>query len=134
MKRKVFLYFILLISSLQSLFAQSCAGNRLTNSYVYYGGFESNANNFTSRSGTTDLTYGTPSNGSYEVVGNANLSNGGGYINLAPYSGNYLMNIHTSSNATDRLWYKTISVTPGTTYTFSAWVANTKANPLQDLQ
>ena len=100
------------------------------NNNGYFGGFEAGSNNFGTDAGITDLSYGLPRNGSYEIVGDVNNAGGGGYLNIAPHSGNNFMLIHTSSGATDRLWAVNATVIPGETYTFCAWVANSKATPI----
>src|SRR4051812_12331129 len=114
------LLFALLQIAVQTSFAQSCTGNLLTNANGYYGGFEAGSSNISATGGGTDLSYGLPRNGSYEIVSSPSQAGGGGYLSLAPHSGSWFMLIHTSSKATDRLWYKKVSVTPGLTYQFCA--------------
>lgn len=43
--------------------------------------------------------------------------------NIAPHSGNFQMVVMGSTTASNRAWYKTVSVTAGSTYHFSAWAA-----------
>jgi choice-of-anchor A domain-containing protein len=108
--------------------SSACVGNLLTNTNGYYGGFEAGVNNISATGAATDLKYGLPANATYEIVKTPSTGGGGGYISMQPHSGSYLMIAHTPSNSS-RIWYKTISVTPGYTYQFCAWIANGKANP-----
>jgi hypothetical protein len=135
MKRFIHLL-VLVCVQLASLHASAfsgCPNNFLTDKNGYYGGFEC-ATNFSSSTGSTDLLYGMPSNGTYEIVNYPKDAGGGGYLSLAPHSGSSQMVIHTSSNANDRLWYKKVSVVPGQTYEFCAWIANIKENPVTGFQ
>ncbi len=96
---------------------------------TYYGGFES-TNNFPTGSGN-DLFLGLPRNGSYQVVQNISQAGGGGYLNLGPRNGSgKFMLVHTSSNPQHRLWFARVTVVPGQTYQFCAWIANMKTNPV----
>lgn len=105
-----------------------CVGT--TSAAGYFGGFEAGNNNFSNNSAATDLYEGLPRNGSYEIVSSVGSAGGGGYLNIAPQTGNKFMLIHTSSNANDRLWSVKANVTPGDTVTFCASIANAKADPV----
>ena len=113
-----------------SAFGQSCPNNLLTNSGSYYGGFEAGSSNISVTGGATDYVYGMPRNGNYEIVKLPKNAGGGGYLDLTPHSGNFLMVSHTRTVNNVRIWYKTIAVTPGDTYKFCTWIANIKEEPV----
>ena len=94
---------------------------------IKYESFENGS--FVTSSGT-DLKNGLPRNGSYEIVQNITQAGGGGYLNITPKAGNYFMLIHTSSTATDRLYYTNVNVVAGQTYSFCASIANSKTDPV----
>ena len=122
--------FLLTQTFILSAFGQSCPNNLLTNSGSYYGGFEAGSSNISATGGATDYGYGMPRNGNYEIVKLPKNAGGGGYLNLSPHSGNFLMVSHTRTVNNVRIWYKTIAVTPGDTYKFCAWIANIKEEPV----
>ncbi|MCY7421677.1 MAG: T9SS type A sorting domain-containing protein [Chitinophagaceae bacterium] len=122
------LFLLLFQAAMYASYAQSCSDNLLTNSTGYYGGFE--ASSFSSTTAGTDYSYGMPRNGNYEIVKTAKSAGGGGYLTLNPHSGDYLMVSHTRSAKGERIWYKTVSVVPGATYQFCAWIANIKTDPV----
>ena len=124
MKKFTFIGLLILISCFA--FGQNCERNLLIDGNgKYYGGFEAGSNNFSSTTGHTDLTYGS-NHGAYQIVDDVNNAGGGGYLNIQPHSGNYFMLIHTDDS---RLWYTTVSVTPGDTYSFCAYIASAKDDP-----
>ena len=96
-----------------------CTGNLLANAGGYYGGFEAGGSNFSTTTGS-DLSYGLPKNGSYDVVHSVSELGGGGYLDIEPHSGNYFLAVHSSNRVTDRIWFTKVGVTPGATYTFCA--------------
>lgn len=108
--------------------SSNCPGT--TNAAGYFGGFEAGADNFGVAAGRTDLSFGLPRNGSYEIVSNVGQAGGGGYLNIAPNSGNSFMLIHTSANPNDVLWGTTMDVQESSSYTFCAWIYNAKADPM----
>lgn len=111
----------------------ACEDNLLVSSSVFYGGFEAVSynssnqsftdNNFTSGRGSSDYSSSGTSGGNYTCINNPYAT---GYslnsASFAPHSGNYQMVVNGNTTASARIWYKTISVQPGQTYTFSAWV------------
>jgi hypothetical protein len=107
---------------------KDCPG--ATTTAGYFGGFEAGAANFSSSTGNTDLRYGLPRNGSYEIVEKAKDAGGGGYLKTVAHSGSKMMVLHSSFNANCRLWSTTMNVIPGKTYTFCVWVANVKQDPV----
>ncbi|MCY7422056.1 MAG: T9SS type A sorting domain-containing protein [Chitinophagaceae bacterium] len=125
-----FLILALATASFATADAQSCNGNLLTGNSGYYGGFEAATTNFSSTNAGTDYNYGMPPNGTYEIVNYASNAAGGGYLLLPPHSGNYQMLSHTRSVNNDRIWFKTVTVIPGSTYQFCAWIANAKTDPV----
>lgn len=106
----------------------TCPGS--TSAAGYFGGFEAGADNFSTVTAKTDLSYGLPRNGAYEIVSNASDAGGGGYLSITPHSGGKFMLIHTSANANNRLWAVTVNVVPGETYNFCAFIANAKPTPV----
>ena len=123
--KKFTLSAVLILLAFFSFGQQNCPGNILTDSHGYYGGFESGNYNFTSTTGHTDLSYGS-NHGAYQIVDDVNNAGGGGYLDIKPHSGNYFMLIHTDDS---RLWYTAVSVTPGATYSFCAYIASAKHDP-----
>lgn len=107
----------------------SCDDNLLTNASGYYGGFEqvvyssSNQsyadNNWGTGEGDTDYPV---SSGSYRVTNNPNNFSSG-FGAFAPHSGKNQMVIKGSTNTSNRVWYKDVTVTTGQQYSFSVWVA-----------
>jgi hypothetical protein len=90
---------------------------------VYYGGFEGGKGSCSSScGGGSDLSYGLPRNGSYEIVKSVDELSGGGYLSIKPKSGSYFFAAHTSNDETDRVWYSTVNVISGHTYNFCASV------------
>src|SRR5205814_926355 len=69
--------------------ANGCPGNLLSNTNGYYGGFEAGTGNIISDTIGSDLSYGLPRNGSYEIVHSVNELGGGGYLNITSHSGSY---------------------------------------------
>ncbi len=112
-----------------------CTGTLLTNANGYYGGFEiipaslnlgpvSNPN--PAGSELTLVYKGNISADKAIIATNGNSIPGG--ISLPPHSGNWLLLLHPKRN-NERLWFKSVSVTPGSTYIFCAWGAGSKATP-----
>lgn len=112
-----------------------CIGNLIQTGTLgtqYYGGFENriysvaNDNytdlNFASGAGSSDYSSGTGT-GQYSVVNNPYGVNSSFTRNIAPHSGNFQMVVFGNTTASSRAWYKTVTVVPGSSYTFSAWVA-----------
>ncbi len=97
-----------------------CNGNTMNDANGYYGGFES-TNNWSSAS--TSYTSGGASAGQYTVLNNVR-SVQSSYPAFAPRSGNYMMYVNGSTTSSTKVWYKSVSVTAGSTYQFSAWIAN----------
>jgi hypothetical protein len=115
----------------------TCDDNLLSGSSfaTNYGGFEmvsySNGNftnnNFAAGRGSSDYDNGGTTAGSFKVMNNPYAAYGYTNGRFAPHSGNYQMIIKGSTDATDRIWYKTVTATAGQQYTFSAWVAGVDA-------
>lgn len=116
-----------------------CIGNLLqtgTTDVLYYGGFENKiysvANdaytdlNFATGAGSSDFGVGTTA-GKYSVVNNPYSVNTGFIQSMAPHSGNFQMVVFGNTTASARAWYKTVTVVPGSSYHFSAWVARVDA-------
>jgi choice-of-anchor A domain-containing protein len=97
-----------------------CNGNTMNDANGYYGGFES-SNNWSSAS--TEYTSGGTAAGRYSILNNVRTIQSG-FPAFAPRSGNYMMYVDGSTTANAKVWYKSVSVTAGSTYQFSAWVAN----------
>jgi len=102
--------------------SNGCPDNILPGTAGYYGGFEAGSNNITATTGGSDLYNGLPRNGSYQIVQNVDQLGGGGYLDIKPHSGSYFLASHTSNDENDRVWYTKVSVTPGKTYNFCAYV------------
>jgi protocatechuate 3,4-dioxygenase beta subunit len=121
-----------------------CLGNLLTGTN-YYGGFEAKTystsngsftdNNFGSGIASTDFSDGagtstTPSTsgtGTYYIWNNPYAANHNN-TKFAPHTGSFQMIIQSASNMQKRAWYKTVTVTPGSIYNFSVWVARTQSS------
>ncbi len=112
-----------------------CTGTLLTNSNGYYGGFEIIPHNLNlgpvsnpnpAGSELTLITSGNISADKAIIASNGNAIPGG--ITVYPHSGNWLLLLHPKTN-NERLWFKTVSVTPGFTYNFCAWGAGSKQDP-----
>ena len=112
-----------------------CTGTLLTNANGYYGGFEIIPHNLNlgpvsnpnpAGSELTLITSGNISADKAIIASNGNSIPGG--ITVAPHSGNWLLLLHPKTN-NERLWFKTVSVTPGFTYNFCAWGAGSKQDP-----
>ena len=112
-----------------------CTSSLLTNSNGYYGGFEiiphslnlgSVSSPNPAGSELTLITSGNISADKCIIASNGNSIPGG--ISLAPHSGNWLLLLHPKLN-NERLWFKTVTVTPGTTYNFCAWGGGSKTDP-----
>jgi choice-of-anchor A domain-containing protein len=97
-----------------------CNGNTMNDANGYFGGFEA-TNNWSSAS--TSYTEGGSTAGQYKVLNNVR-SVQSSYPAFAPRSGNYMLYVNGSTVANTKVWYKSVSVTAGSTYQFSAWVAN----------
>jgi|GEM_PF-1638909 len=97
-----------------------CNGNTMNDANGFYGGFEA-SNNWSSAS--TSYTNGGGSAGQYSILNNVR-SVQSSYPAFAPRSGNYMMYVNGSTTASTKVWYKSVSVTAGSTYQFSAWIAN----------
>lgn len=109
-----------------------CDRSTLTNSNGYYGGFQAGGtngiNNFAEGAASTDYIYGNGQT-QYQILSNSMGQSG--YLPLLPHSGSFFLSSHTSSSQPDlRLWYKTLSVTPGQQLQVCAWIANLKENPV----
>ena len=98
-----------------------CVGNELSDASGYYGGFE----NGNIGAGASDyaLASSSPSCKQYKIINNVQQAKSS-YPLFAPHSGNYMMYVDGSSTSSNRVWYKSVSVVAGSTYQFSAWVAN----------
>ncbi|MDB5191690.1 MAG: hypothetical protein JWQ96_1253, partial [Segetibacter sp.] len=94
----------------------------VTTTSSYYGGFEGGLNSISPTGAGSDLKKGLPANGTYQVVQNVGQLGGGGYLNITAKTGGWFMAAHTSNDASDRVWYKKVSVTPRQTYKFCASV------------
>ena len=116
--------------------AQVGVGCNLSNDNGYYGGFEaggntsiSGGNNFGTGAAFTDYAYGS-AQGQYQILtaNDPNASNS--YQIKSPHSGFYFLTTHTSTDPTKtKIWYKTLTVSQGQTYTISAYVASLKTDP-----
>ena len=109
-----------------------CNSSTLTNSNGYYGGFEAGgtngANNFLPGAASTDYTYGDGQT-EYQILMNTIGQNG--YLPVLPHSGDFFLTSHTSSSRPNlKLWYKTLTVSPGQTFEVCAWIADLKINPV----
>ena len=112
-----------------------CIGNVLTNANGYYGGFEAKTfdvatqtytdNNFGANAGATAFMVGTGA-AHYQTYNNP-FAMSTGFGAFAPHTGNYQMEVQGSAVATDKVWYKTVTVSPGTTYSFCVWAARVDA-------
>jgi hypothetical protein len=95
-----------------------------------YGGFEGGTNTVTTAgsatSAGTDLKLGLPPIGTYQVVKKVGDLGGGGYLNVTPRTGQWFMGVHTSNNASDRIWYKSMPATAGQMYQFCVGVTALK--------
>lgn len=100
-----------------------CTGNILNDANGYYGGFETGTASI--GAGASDYTLSTTTSGcgQYKIVNNVQTVQSG-FPAFAPHSGNYMLYADGSSNAANKVWYKTVNVTSGNIYQFSAWVAN----------
>jgi len=122
------LFFLTTMLQAQTQYNGCNLGGSSSDPTGYYGGFENGANNFGANA-STDLVIiaaGNLSSGQGKVATNGNAVSGG--ASIAPHSGSNLLLAHPKSND-DRLWYKTMAVTPGVTYEFCFYAANIKANP-----
>ena len=133
--RKSILLFALGIFLGIQMYAQ-CPSGLLTNANGYYGGFEAGgvngSNNFGPGIASTDYSYGSHQR-QYQIIMNTNGQSG--YRPLLPHSGNYFFTTHTSPSRPHwKIWYKSITVVPGQTYEFCAWIANLKENPVAGFQ
>ena len=127
---------MLLIFTLNASAQEGC---NLSNINGYYGGFEAlpylstsggtnGANNFGTTAASTDYTYGDNQT-QYQIL--SNTAGQSGYLALNPHSNSYFLTSHTSSSQRDlKLWYKTLTVSPGQVFQISAWIANLKVNPV----
>ena len=144
-KKKTVNNFLFILMGLLLIFtlnasAQVVEGCNLSNANGYYGGFEAlpylstsggtnGANNFGTTAALTEYTYGSGQT-QYQIISDA-FVNQSGYLPLLPHSGSYFLTTHTSSSRTDlKLWYKTLTVSPGQILQISAWIANLKQNPV----
>ena len=112
-----------------------CIGNIIQTGTLgtqYYGGFENKIYNvatdaytdlnFAAGAGSSDFSEGT-SAGRYQIINNPYGANSTFTRNIAPHSGNFQMVVFGNTTASARAWYKTVTVVPGSSYHFSAWVA-----------
>jgi hypothetical protein len=73
---------------------------------------------------------GFPDQGEFSIGTDASQTNSGnttfwwGFSHTNDGTNLLMVNGWTAQNRYDRAWYKTVSVSPGTTYNFSAWVIN----------
>jgi hypothetical protein len=81
-----------------------CPNNLASSGSGYFGGFEAGSGNFSANTGS-DLYYGLPRNGSYQIVKHVNDLGGGGYLNIKARSGDFFLAAHTSNNSSERVWY-----------------------------
>ena len=114
-------------------------GCNLSNINGYYGGFEAlpylstsggtnGANNFGPTAASTDYTYGSGQT-QYQILSSTAGQNG--YLALDPHTPSYFLTSHTSSSQPNlKLWYKTLTVSPGQIFKISAWIANLKEKPV----
>jgi serine-aspartate repeat-containing protein C/D/E len=91
-----------------------------TNSLGYFGGFETGSA-FPQNTGS-DLDYGLPKNGSYQIVKSVNDLSGGGYLKVQSPSGGAFLAVHTGNTINEKVWYTKVKVIPGQTYNFCAAV------------
>jgi len=112
---------------------QSGSGCNLSNSFGYYGGFEalgntstSGGNNFGPLAASTIYTYGS-AQGQYQILKADDPNASNSYQIKSPHSGVYFLTTHTSTDPTKiKIWYDTLNVSQGQTYTISAYVASLK--------
>ena len=119
-------------TSAQTPLSFPCSSSTLTNSNGYYGGFEAGgtngSNNFVAGAASTDYSYG---NGQTEYQILMNTTGQSGYLPALPHSGDYFLTSHTSSSSPNfKLWYKTLTVSPGQIFQVCAWIADLKINPI----
>ena len=115
---------------------QSGSGCNLSNSFGYYGGFEalgntstSGGNNFGPLAASTIYTYGS-AQGQYQILKADDPNASNSYQIKSPHSGVYFLTTHTSTDPTKiKIWYDTLNVSQGQTYTISAYVASLKTEP-----
>lgn len=113
----------------------SCDNNLLSNANGYYGGFEAVAyanevftdRNFLAGSGATDYSTTGTGTGTYRSMNNPYAAFGFSNAKFAPHSGNYQMVVKGNTTAATKVWYKTITVQPGSVYSFSVWAAKVDA-------
>ena len=114
-------------------------GCNLSNINGYYGGFEAGSNingsdnNFGALVASTSYTYvlaASSKQGDYQILKLNDPNKPGGYNFTKPHSGTYFWAAHTSTDPNlTNIWYKTLNVSPGQTYTISAYVASLKPDP-----
>lgn len=110
----------------------SCQDNLLSNTDGFYGGFEAivyntssgsfTDKNFLAGAGASDFNANGGGTGSFKVMNNPYAAYSA-FGKFAPHSGNYQMIVKGNTSATAKVWYKTITVVPGQTYSFSVWAA-----------
>lgn len=127
-----FLFMLMGMLLLLTLNASAQSGCNLTNSNGYYGGFEAGGTNgiynFSMQAASTDYGNGDKQT-QYQIL--SNTSGQSGYLTLLPHSGNNFLTSHTSSSSPNsKLWYKTLTVSPGQNLQICAWIANLKVNPV----
>ncbi|MBC7628123.1 MAG: hypothetical protein H7254_12630, partial [Ferruginibacter sp.] len=134
-----FLFILMGMLLIFTLNASAQEGCNLSNTNGYYGGFEAlpylstsggtnGANNFGTTAASTDYTYGSGQT-QYQIL--SSTAGQSGYLALNPHSNSYFLTSHTSSSQPNlKLWYKTLTVSPGQIFQISAWIANLKVNPV----
>lgn len=100
-----------------------CIGNTLSNTDGYYGGFEVGSGSIGIASTDYTNVASNSSCGQYSIINNPQKIYSS-FPMFAPRSGNYMMYVDGAGTAGKRAWYKTVSVTKGSQYQFSAWIAN----------
>ncbi|WP_190277423.1 SdrD B-like domain-containing protein [Taibaiella lutea] len=109
----------------------SCTSNLLNNTDGYYGGLEAvtyvspnsfTDHNFSTGAGASDFNVNMSGTGSFKVMNNP-FAAYAAFAKFAPHSGNYQMVVKGNTDAASKAWYKTITVIPGQTYSFSVWAA-----------
>ena len=122
-----------------TLNASAQEGCNLSNANGYYGGFEAGSNgtvdnNFGNLIASTSYTYVTQASsgqGNYQILKQNDPNAPSGYNFVKPNSGTYFFAAHTSTDPLQtKIWYKTLTVSPGQTYRISAYVASLKTNPI----
>ena len=134
-KKKTVNNFLFILMGLLLIFTLNASAQcNLTNVNGYYGGFEAGGlngiNNFstqTLQAASTDYANGDKQT-QYQILSNTLLQSG--YLPILPHSGNYFLTSHTSSSSPNsKLWYKTLTVSPGQNLQICAWIANLKLLP-----